>query len=585
MVMKACGKGKIYKNTRAWLWHAAGKYKAGIAVMVIIQTAFGICSVVFAMLFRNLTDSAVAGEMRIFIRMLLVMVGLELGEIILEFWAGYLSEWTKASLDNRFRERLFSCLLNRDYAAVAAVHSGEWMNRLTSDTSVVTGGMMEIFPGLAGMLARLVGALAAIFLLEPVFLLILIPGGLLIFLMTSLLRRVLRRLHARIQEANGEVLAFLQERLANLMIIRIFSMEEQVRKEAAQKMKRHRNARMRRSLFSSFCSSGFGAVAEGGYLLGVAYGGYGILTGTISYGTFAAVLQLVGQIQGPFARISGIIPKYYAMLTSAERLMEAEMFVEDGNEKRFTQTEISGFYQEEFQSLGLNDASFSYRTSEEESGKTMVIEHFDLDIRKGEYVAFTGHSGCGKSTLLKLLMCLYPLDGGNRYVRGRKKDGAFTEYPLTTEWRRLFAYVPQGNQLMSGTIREIIAFGDPEAMKEEKRMQQALNISCADEFVALLEDGLDTLLGEHGYGLSEGQMQRIAIARAVFSDRPILILDEATSSLDEMTEQRLLANLRQMTDRTVLIITHRPAALKICDREVIMMETGEKPDNPENESG
>ena len=201
-----------------------------------------------------------------------------------------------------------------------------------------------------------------------------------------------------------------------------------------------------------------------------------------------------------------------------------------------------------------------------------MIEHLDLEIRKGEYVAFTGHSGCGKSTLLKLLMCLYPLDAGERYLKAGKPGKEPAEYPLTSAWRGLFAYVPQGNQLMSGTIREIIAFGDPEAMKQEERLARALEVSCADEFVTALEDGLDTLLGERGCGLSEGQMQRIAIARAVFSERPVLILDESTSALDERTEERLLTKLRQMTDRTVLIITHRPAALRICDRQVDMTE-------------
>lgn len=585
MTEKTLGKGGSYKNTVAWLWHAAGVYKAGIAVLVVFQAAFGICGVIFAMLFRNLVDHAVAGEKQGFVRMLLIMAGLELGEMILEFLAGCLSEWTKASLENRLRKKLFSCLLSRDYAAASAVHSGEWLNRLTSDTSVVTGGMMEILPGLSGMLSRLLGALAAIFLLEPAFLLILIPGGLLIFGLTAVLRRRLRRLHTRIQEANGKVLAFLQERLENLMIVRIFSMEEQTGKEAASWMKRHKSARVRRGLFSSFCSSGFGAVAEGGYLAGIIYGGYGILTGTLSYGTFAAVLQLAGQIQGPFARISGMIPRYYAMISSAERLMEAEAFPQDGEDGRFTQAEISGFYEKGFQSFGLRDASFSYQAPREESGKTAVMEHFDLEIRKGEYVAFTGHSGCGKSTLLKLLMCLYPLDGGERYVSGINEEGERVEYPLTAAWRGLFSYVPQGNQLMSGTIREIIAFGDPEAMREEERLEQALKISCADEFVASLENGVDTPLGERGHGLSEGQMQRIAIARALFSGRPVLMLDEATSSLDETTERRLLTNLRQMTDKTVLIITHRPAALGICDREVIMEEAGIRQNGPETETG
>ena len=168
---------------------------------------------------------------------------------------------------------------------------------------------------------------------------------------------------------------------------------------------------------------------------------------------------------------------------------------------------------------------------------------------------------------------MYPLDYGERYLKA-KKGNDIIKIPLTAAWRRLFAYVPQGNQLISGTIREIIAFGDPAAMKREEDMKKALKISCAEEFVEELEKGIDTVLGERGCGLSEGQIQRIAIARAIFSDRPILILDESTSSLDGATEQKLLKNLREMTDKTVLIITHRPAALNICDRRIVMTESG-----------
>ena len=153
-------------------------------------------------------------------------------------------------------------------------------------------------------------------------------------------------------------------------------------------------------------------------------------------------------------------------------------------------------------------------------------------------------------------------------------DTENTEIPLTPEWHRLFAYVPQGNQLMSGTIREIVTFADKFSLHDNERIGKALKIACAEKFVNELENGMDTLLGERGTGLSEGQMQRIAVARAVFSGSPVLILDEATSSLDEQTETELLENLKNMTDKTVLIITHRPAALKICDRILNFSENG-----------
>ena len=208
--------------------------------------------------------------------------------------------------------------------------------------------------------------------------------------------------------------------------------------------------------------------------------------------------------------------------------------------------------------IGLSDISFSYRERGGEGAGTPVLEHFSCEIRRGEYIALIGPSGCGKSTVLKLLMCLYTPESGTRTI-----DGA----PLEAHCRGLFAYVPQGNQLMSGTIREVLTFGDAGQMREDARLWEALRIACAEDFVREeLPDGLDTVLGERGAGLSEGQMQRIAIARAVYSGYPVLLLDEATSALDGPTEKKVLENLRAMTDRTVLIVTHRPMALQMTDR-------------------
>lgn len=572
-------KKKDYTNTLLWLGQTAGKKKWYVLAMIFLQVVLGICSVFFALLFRNLIDRAITGDKNGFAHALIWMGVLMVSQMALSAMDYFLYEWSRSALENQFKERLFSCLLRKDYASVMSIHSGEWMNRLTSDTVVVTNGIIDILPGLTGLVTRLIGALAAIFVLEPLFFYLLVPGGIFAIFLTYGFRRVLKRLHKQIQEMDGNVRVFLQERLGNLMIVRTFAMEKRTMEAAADKMRQHRKARIRRNLFSNLCSTGFEAGAGGLYLFGVGYCGYGILQGTISYGTMMAVLKLIGQIQSPFANLTGYLPKYYAMLASAERLIEAEQYEEDCAGEQISPGEIQRYYQTELEGIGLRNAAFTYRPpvqenipEKKESSGTVVLSGINMEIRKGEYVAFTGHSGCGKSTILKLFMSLYPLDAGERYLVMEQADGTKREEALTARWRGLFAYVPQGNQLMSGSIREIVAFGDEEEMQKEEQLKQALQIACADEFVDTLKNGLDTVLGERGSGLSEGQMQRIAIARAIFSGHPILMLDESTSALDEVTEQRLLKNLKAMTDRTVLIVTHRPEVLRICDKQIIMTE-------------
>ena len=278
---------------------------------------------------------------------------------------------------------------------------------------------------------------------------------------------------------------------------------------------------------------------------------------------------MIGQLQSPFANLTGFFPQYYGMLASAERIREIEEYPVDqicGAKK--TAEQIQEFYRKKLKSLVLKDAKFSYISSESDQKDTrpVVLEHINLEIQRGVYVALTGPSGCGKSTLLKVLMCLYHLDQGEYQLKVETET-----QPMTSKWRSLFAYVPQGNALMSGTIREVVTFG-MQTDKSEERIWHAIQIAEARDFVMKLPQGLDTFLGERGAGLSEGQMQRIAIARAIYANRPVLVLDESTSALDEETEKKVLSNLREMTEKTVLIVTHRKAALEICDMELRFSE-------------
>lgn len=560
------------KNTLQWLSIVTGKAKLLVGVLVAVQAVLSVSSIAFAFILRRIINMAVDGVQGGFWASLALLVGILLGQIVLSAASRFLSEYTSSTVENCFKHRLFSALLTGDYASVAAVHSGEWMNRLTSDTTVVAGGVTQIVPGLIGMLVRLLGAVAAILWLEPRFLYILLPGGAAMMLLTYAFRKILKRLHKRIQETDGALRVFLQERLESLVIVRTFAKEEQMTQQADALMDAHKAARMKRSNFSNLCNIGFAGAMNGAYLLGIGFCGYGILTGTMSYGNLMAIMQLVGQVQSPFANLTGYLPRYYSMLASAERLMEAEAFAPD-SEHPLAEEETLEFYRTKLTALRLEHVSFTYqppvRAEEEQPPMPVVLKDVDLTIRKGEYIAFTGPSGCGKSTVLKLLMCLYPLDAGSRTL-----ETTCGTQPLTAAWRSLFAYVPQGNQLLSGTIRDIVSFGDPCKAQDDAGILRALRIACAEDFVQKLEKGLDTTLGEHGQGLSEGQMQRIAIARAVFSEHPILMLDEATSALDEATAQQLLENLRRMTDKTVLMVTHRADQTEFFDRELSFSKDG-----------
>lgn len=566
-------------STLRWLYSVPGGKKWIIVSLMLVQALHGASGVLYALLLRGIVDAAVGGERDVFLKNVLLIVLLVLLQLTLRALIRWLSELGKSGLENTFKQRLLDQLLRKDYSAVSAVHSGEWLNRLTNDTVVVADGYVDVPPGLTGMTVKLLSALIMLVALEHRFAAILLPAGALLIFLSYAIRTVLKRLHKNVQEKDGRLRVFLQERLGAMLVLRAFAAGEQTKEQAAGKMGEHQAARMKKNHMSNAANFGFGAAMNGLYLFGVIWCGLGILRGTVSFGTLTAVTQLISQIQSPFANLSGYLPKAYAMFASAERLMEIESFPDEGGETPLPVKTVLDFYEEHLAALELRNAAFTYYPTVEDldalskDDQPVVLDNLSLQIRRGETLAFTGQSGCGKSTVLKLLMCLYRLDAGELLLLDRSGG----EQPLSSRWRRLFAYVPQGNQLMSGMIREIVSFADPDAVRDDNRLWSALEIACAD-FVGDLERGLDTLLGERGTGLSEGQMQRLAIARALFSGSPILLLDEATSALDGETEKRLLENLRRMTDKTVVIVTHRPAALAICDRVLRFSENGVKED-------
>ena len=562
------------KSTLAWLRKATNKYRPFVVVLTVFEIIVSGLGVCYALVMKQMVDRAVAKDSHGFVMGMIGFGLLVLSQLVIRVITRQMSEYTRSSMENTLKQNLFQSLLVKDYGRVSATHSEEWMNRLTSDTAVCAGGMTDILPGFLGMMIRLVGSLVLIIYLQPALAFIMIPGGVIFLVITIVLRKPLKMFHKDVQEKDGQVRMYLQERISSMLVVRSFGVESIAVDQAADTMELHRSSRMRKAWMSNICNSGFSLAINGMYLLGIGYCGYGVINGHVTFGTLTAMIQLIGQLQSPLASLGGYVPRYYTTIASAERLMEVELYEDTDIEDMRSENEAKALYKDQLCEIVLDHVSFQYP---EEAGKPdfvdagttlhkgEVLSDVSFAIRKGDYVAVTGTSGCGKSTVLKLLMGIYQPKSGRISVRLDNDKDTTSDIPIK-DMRRLFAYVPQGNFLMGGSIRDVIAFGKPQ---DDDRMANAIRVACAD-FVYELPMKLDTVLGEKGAGLSEGQMQRLAIARALYTERPVLILDESTSALDQQTEETLLQNLKKLTDKTVLVVTHRPKALSICNNRLAL---------------
>ncbi len=538
-----------------WLKGVIGKKIYIVYVLVFLSIVINLLDVLFAFLYKGLVDHAVAGNLDGLKKYVLLFVILILLEAVLTAVSRMLDEYGRVQYENALRAHLFSGILRKQYEDTSSVHSAEWMNLLTSDTMVAANHAIGILPNLAGLVCKLIAVLASLFYLQPGFTLILAAVTAAVLLLQSGFYKKIKVLHKDVQKSQGRMRVFLQECLNSLIMLKVFNRESYAEKENDLLSQEYEEARMRKNRFFVGSNFLFGTGMNVSMIGAAVYCAFGILKGTVSFGTFTSVVQLVTQLKTPYARMSASVPRYYTMLASIERLREAESF-RDEEAVCYTETEMRDFYENELQSFDFEHMSFRYQSDDTE--RTLILNDFNLKVKKGSYLGITGQSGCGKSTFLKLLMSLYPITEGSRFMetaQGRKE--------LNSSYRALFSYVPQGNQLMKGTIRNVVTFGKEDV--SDDKVWEAIRIACADTFVKQLPEGLDTELGEQGSGLSEGQLQRIAIARAICSGRPVLLLDEATSSLDEATEARLIRNLKEMTDKTLVIVTHRKAALVITD--------------------
>lgn len=534
-----------------WLIKRSKKQAFKMGLLILSNAILSILSVVFAFIIKEIVDSAtVHKDIYRLITFAMVILGIVVFQFAFRMVITCLTEHVRAKLEMEYRSYVFSKILDRKYEKISGYHSGELMNRLTADVSIVADGVSSILPTVVSALARLICAVIALVILDWIFAVAFTVAGLLVFITMSLLRGKLKSLHKSAQETEGKVRSFMQECIENMLAVKVFSINGKIEKQADQLQQENFKVKMRRKNYSAVGHATYNFIFSAGYLFALIYGCVMILDASLTYGSLSAILQLVNNVQVPFMSLSNVMPKYYSMVASAERLMDIEDIEAESNKKYVNAQDTY----EKLKGISIRDLTFTY-------DRDKVLSNACFYINKGDFVMIEGSSGAGKSTLIKLMLGVYNTDSGEIALDLENK-----ELPIDGSCRTLFSFVPQGNMIFSGTLRDNVTFINDKATDEE--IDRALNISQASDFIDKLPNGLDTVVGENGVGLSEGQIQRIAIARAVLCNAPIILLDEATSALDEETERKVLDNLRGLENITLIIISHKKAAASICNRRM-----------------
>ncbi len=522
----------------------------GICVISIVGILNSFCGVVLALQSKSVIDFAVAQNKDGLIKSATLLGVLIILQFLLSFSYMKISADIVAKHTLKLQRQIFSNAINMQYAHATSMHSGEILNRITVDSDVVMCAIIGIIPQILAFVTGVVSAFGALLVIQPVFALVCAAVGIVVGVGAMLWGKRLKKYTLICRKWSDKSNSFMLECIQNLLVIKSFANEHRVVKHAEgiqnnnyKALKKRNNNNIMASLAAEFAFTF-------GYFLALGWGAFGIAFGTLSYGNLMAMVQLVGKVQSPFKGIASVIPQYYQMIASAERLMDIVQYAEDKNTVDIT----------DFESIEFKKVSFSYNKDE------TVLKNTDLKINKGDFVLISGVSGIGKSTLLKLLLAMYSPDSGEIILT----DTQGNEHMLGADYRNLFSYVPQGNMVLSGTVAENVVFFGENA--DSKKIEECLKIACLWDDISEMTDGINTVIGENGVGISEGQVQRLAVARALYRNASVLLLDEATSALDSATEAKMLGNIKNLKDKTCILISHKNAAEEYMDKKIFVNE-------------
>lgn len=538
------------KSTMRWIYEYSRSNLIWVLLLAVLSGGIAGSFIMLALMSRRFLDIATGAEQGNLNVQILFILGLILFQAVLNIICSYVRMRVTAKLEIQIRTGIFSTILRKKYHKIVYMHSGEMLNRMTSDIDIVVGVVVGMIPQAISMFTKIGAGLIVLFVMDSGFTAVVLGIGVLVCICSRIYSRHFKYLHKEVQRTNGKVRSYIQECVENLMVIKSFTNEEAVCDKLKEFQSENYHIRVKRNTVSNLANTLLYVMFTSGYYAALVWGALQISVGSMTFGTLTAFLQIIQQIRTPFQNVSGLIPQYYSMQASAERLMEVEQMEEESFQPMLLN--LSEF-EKDFQAIIAEQVTVSY-----EDGAP-VLEQVSLRINKGDFAVIVGESGSGKSTLMKLLLQLITCEQGQLYF-----ETAQGKIPIHAGTRNAFSYVPQGNMIMSGTIRENITFCNDKT--DESAICNAAKAADIWEYIKTLPQGLDTMLSERGEGLSEGQIQRIAIARALLNDAPILLLDECTSSLDKETERSVLQNLKKMSGKTIICISHTEAGISCCNR-------------------
>ena len=558
----------------AWLWHNTQGTRLNSAVRIVFGTAQVVLGLLMVWLSKRFIDETIhTGSREAIVQMIILLALTVLGRILLRQVYYYMTTVATTRKSNELRLNLFAKLFSRRLFDENELHSGDVTSRLSKDIDAVSGVVADTIPQMVVTGIQLLGAFLLMRFFDAWLAWALVIFTPLAIVLGKFVARKLRRMTLDIREKESQIQMHVQEGVEYNAVLRSLGSEQWMADRLDSMQQELQGNVLRRTRFSTITRFMLGIAFGFGYLAAFIWGGLGLYHGTITFGVMTSFLQLVGQIQQPILQLLNMTPQVIHSTASIDRLEELQT-------NEFAEVEAGGTAHNSDNSASddaasndatLNSAAgvkFEDVTFRYAKGDSEIISHFSHDFKPGTKTALVGETGVGKTTLFRLMLGFISPTGGTvalypRASCGQQNASCDPQETVGKSTRRHFVYVPQGNTLMSGSIRYNLLLAKPGASDQE--LQEVLHTACAD-FVNELPDGLDSELGERGCGLSEGQAQRIAIARGLLREGSILLLDEISASLDEETERELYRRLfAAFPAKTMIFITHRSAICELCD--------------------